>query len=650
MKVSYNWLQSYFKTKLPKPEKLAEVLTAHSFEVEDIEKKGSDYILDIDILPNRAHDCLSHIGIAKEVQSLLGVKMTGNLLFSRKGTKGNSSKKQNFQSKSGGLNIEVKDPKLCKRYIGVKVEGVQIKQSPKWLKDRIEAIGQKSINNIVDATNYVMFEIGQPLHAFDADKLDGNIIVRKGKSGEKITTLDKQNFEIDPSILVITDKKDVLAIAGIKGGNKAEVDSNTKNLILESANFEQTNIRKTSKRIGLRTESSLRFENGISESLAEIAMNRLVEIILEISGGKIISKSDFYPKPVKNLEIGLRVKDISKLIGIDVNEKEIVKILNSLGFDIKKSKKFKNDNLLLVIVPLERLDVTRKQDLIEEVARVYGYEKISSELPKEIIIPPIININFFYGDIIRNIMVSAGFSEVYNYSFANNGDVEIANPIAKDKKYMRNNLADGLYNNVKDNSRYFKSTRMFEIGKIFNQNSENISFAGIISNGTFYEVKGIVDLIMEKIGITNYFYQDHENKTADIRIGNTSVGNIFSGQNGQPAGWEISFEMLAKMANEEMEYKPISKYPAVNRDVSVFVPLNTKVIEVMDIIENTAGELLIDTDLFDIYEDKTNDRKSFAFHLIFQSHDKTLSEKEITDLMNKIISALDSNIDWEVRK
>jgi phenylalanyl-tRNA synthetase beta subunit len=787
MKISYNWLQSFFLArggqvkKMPKPEKLAEVLTIHSFEVESVlevrlPSGKSDFQLNIDILPNRAHDCLCHLGVAKEISAILDLKIKLPKL-----TKVKPLLKQRF-------DLCVSEPDLCRRYVGRIIEGVKVGQSPEWMKERLEAIGQKTINNIVDATNYAMFEFGQPMHIFDADKVEGKIIIRKAKKGEKIITLDNQEFELNDDALVIADDKGVLAIAGIKGGKKAEIDVGTKNIILEAANFESLNIRKTARRLNLRTESSLRFENELSSETALAAMERLTGLILETAGGKATAKIDLYPKKANQYKIGIHPRDFEKLLGVVILEKEIINILKSLGFELKKinplknilalaksligkpykygasvsfdapnafdcssfaayvfahsgiqiprmtidqyffgelvdkkeiqpgdmifsntkigkarykslefmkglkikegidhcgiylgngkiihssrynsrgvlienmktSKRFKNvvaikrmfnsgDDLLIVGVPFERLDVRRKEDLIEEVARIYGYENIKPKIPEGTLVPAKRNDNYFYVDIVRNILVGLGFSEVYNYSFSEKGEMELQNPIAKDKAFLRTNLLDGLYANIRDNSRYVDKIKIFEVGKIFSSGGEILSFAGAFNDSDFNEIKGVVSVILQKIGISDFYFAEHANKTADIKIGDTSVGYIDNFA--QSWGWEINFEELVKLASEEMEYRPISVYPVASRDIAVFVSLKTKVIEVLDVIENTAGELLVDTDLFDIFE--KDDRKSFAFHLKFQSHEKTLSDNEINAIMEKIFEAIESNPEWEVRK
>lgn len=780
MKYSYNWLQSFFDEKLPKPEKLAEILTMHSFEVENIHEvrlqksPKSDFVLEADILPNRAHDLLCHFGAAKEIGALLKLKIKVNV------TKVKPLLRQRF-------NLCVEETDLCRRYVGRIVEGIKVGPSPKWLKERLEVVGQKSINNIVDAANYVMLELNQPLHVFDLDKVKGGITVRKAKKGEKIITLDNQDFELDESVLVIADNEEALVIAGVKGGKKAEITGATQNIILEAANFEPVNIRKTSRKLNLRAESSIRFENEITTELAGKAMDRLTALILEIAGGKAGAAQDFYPKKPNQYKIGLRPRDAEKLLGGEISEKEQIEILHRLGFeikiinsikkvlelvktlegkpykygasvtfdapdffdcsslvayvfaqagvqvpritidqffygqpaeekdiqpgdvifsntgegkihtetkeflkgtkikegidhcgiylgkgkiihasrynsdgvmieDLKKAKQFKNivgirrmvthqDDLMLVTVPAERLDARIPEDLIEEIGRVYGYEKIKPKLPAGMLVSPGMNEIYFYADKVRDILVGMGFSEIYNYSFVDKGAVEVLNPIASDKKFLRTNLLEGLENTAKENSKYFKNVKIFELGKIFpNQGCEFLSLGAVIADGEFYQVKGVLDTLFRELGITDFYYEESGEKVADIRVGNTDIGAV------DHNGFELNFEELVKLVVEEKEYRPISKYPAITRDLALFAPMNERVINILDVIENIAGGLLVDTDLFDIYERQAEDKKSLAFHLVFQSHDKTLTDAEINVLMEKIFTALEANSSWEVRK
>ena len=326
MIVSYKWLQTYFDEKLLAPEELEELLTLHAFEVENIEKVDDDYILDIDVLPNRAHDCLSHRGIAKEIALLLGLNIK-------------QLKKDSLPSSNDiKVQVENKEQGLCRRYIGRRVNGIKVAQSPDWLKERLETIGQKSINNIVDATNYVMFDIGQPLHAFDADKVEGDIVVRLAKKGEKIITLSGDEVELDESVLVIADGKDPLAIAGVKGGKKAEVDENTTNIILEAANFVPVNVRKTSRKLNILTDSSKRFENEISPEVAQWGMEEVSTLIVDIAGSdgtKVGEVVDVYPKVANLYKVGVSLEEINKILGVQITESEVEDIWNRFGFEVE---------------------------------------------------------------------------------------------------------------------------------------------------------------------------------------------------------------------------------------------------------------------------------------------------------------------------
>src|SRR3989344_5712405 len=325
MIISYNWLQSYFKEKLPPPEKVAELLIFHAFEVESIEKKGNDTILDVKVLPDRAHDALSHRGIARELAVHLQTHIVNTI----------PPKKSPSEKSHGALSIDVKDPILCRRYMGRIIEGVEVRPSPQWLVERLESIGQKSINNIVDATNFVMFDLGQPLHAFDANKVDGGIIVRNAEGGEKITTLDGKEIKLDNQTLVIADSKSPLAIAGIKGGKKAEINADTASIILEAANFSPTNIRKTSRRLGIQTDSSKRFENERSPEGVEEAMERITMLIMEVAGEKdtrVGDIVDIYPRKPTQYVVGVSIDEVNRILGTNISEKESASILSRMGF------------------------------------------------------------------------------------------------------------------------------------------------------------------------------------------------------------------------------------------------------------------------------------------------------------------------------
>ena len=322
MLVSYKWLQEYFDAPLPPPPEVADLFIFHAFEVESVEEKNGDHIFDLKVLPDRAHDCLSHRGIARELAAMLSV----SIIDKRKAEQIVVEEK---------LAVSVEDGILCRRYVGVKVEGIKVGPSPAWLKDRLEAIGQRSINNIVDATNFVMFDVGQPLHAFDADKLNGGITVRKGAVGETITTLDGKEVTLDENTLVIADGPQAggspLAIAGVKGGKKAEVDAGTTMLVLEAANFHPTMVRKASQRLGIRTNSSKRFENELTPELAGEAIDRLAALISEVAGGTVTARTDVYPKRANPYKLGFAPEQINAILGTKLSDAEIGSYLNRLS-------------------------------------------------------------------------------------------------------------------------------------------------------------------------------------------------------------------------------------------------------------------------------------------------------------------------------
>jgi phenylalanyl-tRNA synthetase beta chain len=720
MKFSYNWLQSFFNRKLPQPKKLADVLSLHSFEVESVKKAGKDFILDIDILPNRAHDCLSHIGAAREIGAIL------NLTPKFYRIKVKEEEKENIKNY---LQVEVRDKKGCLRYTARMIKGIKVGPSPKWIQERLRVCGLRPINNIVDATNYVMLETGQPLHAFDFNKVSGiqnqkskispsqisernlggqenqneiskfrilkKIIVRRAKEREKIATLDNKTFYLDKDILVIADLEGPLAIAGIKGGKKAEIDKKTKDIILESANFEMRIIRRARQKLRIATDASLRFEHQLDKNLTKDGLERVCRLIQEIAGGEIISETlDFYPVKVKPEKVKLAKDLASKLLGVKISEKEIINILKRLEFKILKNEK----NYLVTEIPTFRQDISTPSDLVEEIGRIYGLDKIPTILPLRKISVPGKNNNIFWENEIKNFLKELGFSEVYNYSFVSDRDLsifgyesdrvlEIDNPISKEFKYLRPSLIPNLLKGAKENFKYFEEIRIFELGKVFytkktklkNAVGERAMISGLIlkknnDGEDFYRLKGYIDSLLNKLGISDIYYDGYEvaplssglavwniGKSAAIKVGGREIGFLGEvspavlksfGINEQLVLFDIDFEKLAELALEEQEYQPISQYPAAVRDLAVLVPKETKVVEVLNKINAVGGALIRDIDLFDIYEGEElpEGKKNLAFHIIYQAENRTLSSKEIDRIQNKIIRELEKDPEWEVRK
>lgn len=643
---SYNWIQSFLKKKLPSPEKLSGNLLMHIFEVDEVKKSGNDWILDIDILANRA-DCFSHLGIAGECGAIFNspVKFPETL------------KKDKRKTGSSNFSVEVKGENACRRYMARFVGGIEVGSSPKYIKERLSACGLKSINNIVDIANYVMLETGQPLHVFDAEKIKGGkIIVRFAKKGEEITTLDSQKIALSRDVLVIADEGDPVAIAGIKGGKIPEVSGKTKNIIIESANFNQRNIRIGSRKTGLRTDASLRFEHGLDPNLAELAISRAAFLMQKEARGEARKLVDFYPKKALANRVKLEFNYLERLLGIKISASKAKSILKRLNFKIIKS----SSASIIAESPPFRQDIFNQEDLIEEIGRIYGYGKIKSEMPFFVLIPPKRNEGLFWENMAKDALKGFGFSESYNYSFVKEEDarnfnlknlIEVSNPLTEDQRYLRSSLAPNLFKNIKENSRNEKNIKLFEIGKVFSSpNEERKYLCAAMPEKNFYKGKGIVEELLGKLGISGVSFVEDKEKGVKIKIGNKEIGVI--NIKGGILYFETDFDCLADIASEEHEYRPISKFPSAVRDIAVLVPRNTKVANVLNVINSAGGSLVRDIDLFDVYEGEKIPfgRKNLAFHIVYQAKDKTLSSEEIDVLQEKIIKALEKNPRWEVRK
>jgi phenylalanyl-tRNA synthetase beta chain len=677
MVFSYDWLQSFFKRKLPKPEKLAELLTMHSFEVKEILKIKNGWALDIDVLPNRP-DCFSHLGIAREISAILNYelkRMDSEMIEDKK------LKAKDF------IEVKVEDKNTCPRYSARVILDVKIGPSPEWVVERLEACGLRSINNVVDITNYVMLETGQPLHAFDLDKISKRkIIIRRAKNGEKILTLDEKEYELNENVLLIADPLGPLAIAGIKGGKKAEIDQKTKNIVLESANFEPRTIRRGSSELNLKTDASLRFEHGLDPNLTEFGINRAAALIREIAGGKILKGMvDFYPEKVLPKRIKLDFNYVENLLGVKIPKNKIKNILKRLKFELTPI----GSSSILVKTPTLRQDIKIVEDLIEEIGRIYGYQKIPSHFPLVSLIPPKKNFEIFWENMVKDILKETGFSEVYNYSFISENLakkldykkeelIEVENPTSLEFKYLRPSLIPKILENVQKNQSYFQEIKIFELGKIFSPSQkfggrEKKMLTGLITGDSFFELKGILDTLFQKLGISEFFYDEfeatpeeskisiwHPKKIAEIKLDGQEIG--FLGQISRRVLkkfeiaknltiFDIDFEKLQKYCTEETVYQPISKYPAAVRDISILVPRDVLVEEVLNKIE-MVSPLIKDIDLFDIYEGEEipEGKKNLSFHIIFQAKDHQISPKEIDQIQSKITQVLEENPEWEVRK
>ncbi len=668
MKFSYNWIASLSNEKIPTPEELAKLLTMKLFEVEEIKKKGDDWIIDIDILPSRAGDCFSHIGITREISAAIGFEFEEPKV---------EIKESDKDSVENMISAEVTDSSDCPRYVAKIVTGVKVGPSPQWIKDKLETCGIQSINNIVDIANYVMLETGQPLHAFDMEKISGNIIVRRADKKEEIQTLDDKKYELNENILTIADKEKLLGIAGIKGGKSAEISQETTDIVIESAAFNRKVIRKGSAKLKLRTDASMRFEHGFDPNMCEFAAERTASLISEVAGGTIAKGSiDIYPEKIQPKNISLSLERTEKLLGVKVVKDEAKKILSLLGFLIKEE----DDDLLIVEVPTRRVDVLLPEDLMEEIGRLIGYEKTPSKLPRMEVLPPKKNIGLFWEQKIKDVFKAAGSTEIYNHTFISeeqsrliNHDssdlIEVESPVSIEQKYLRPSLIPHLVKNIKENEKFFDEIEIFELGKTFSHNNgERKMLAGAITGDSFYQLKGILELLFKEMGIDNIEYLElkkspsyiHPAKRSGISIEGVNLGYIgfISSEIKKEMKitsdfflFELDFEKMINVASDKKEYIPLAKHPETTRDMAIMVPLIIPFKNIVDVITGLKIPLLKDIELFDVYRGKgvPEDKKSLALRLTYQG-DRTLTAEEVNKFQEKVIEKMEEQNDWQVRK
>ena len=610
MKVSYKWLKSYVP-ELPEAKKLRDIFTYHLCEVESMEERAGDTIFDINILPNRAHDLLSHQGVARELASLLDFDYREPVysgeygyFLGRKFLVLAPSSSQAFPKQTGSLKIEVESEK-CRRYMGRIVRNVKVGSSPVWVKEHLESIGQRSINNIVDAANIVMYDLGQPIHAFDLDKVKGKIIIRSAEKGEKMTTLDGKNIVLEDGDLVIADEKDVLAIAGVKGGKKAEVDDKTKNIIIEVANFDPVSVRKTARRLHIFTDAAKRFENGLSPELCISAMAEMCGLIAEYGNGDFEEVVDVYPEKQKERKLVFSAEKISKILGMDISVSQIEGILKRYNFGYKeKSGKFE------ITVPPLRLDLEIEEDMAEEIGRILGYDKVQPKIPRIKFKPKTEGV-FYKMLAARKKLLDEGYSEVMTYTFRDKGEVQVMES-ASDKKFLRTNLSDGLKESLKLNQPNapllgIDEIKIFEIGTVFNKKGEQINIA-------YGDKKKVTEVSLDEF-------------CKNLEINNKIL---------EPRTYTLkpNFQMW-------------SLFPFISRDIAVWVKEGVESNQVYKVIKQNAGELLArEPKLFDKFS--KDGKTSYAFRLVFQSYDRTLSDEEVNGIMQIVNKAVEKN-SWQVR-
>lgn len=631
-------------------------------------------------------DLWGHYGFAREISVLEKIKL-----------KDFGAKKPIIKEEKK-LKVQIKDKKLCSRYMAVSISGIKIQESPAWLKSAVTAIGMRPIGNIVDITNYVMFDIGQPLHAFDADKLkSGEIIVRTAKKGERIYSIDGQERILESSDLIIADTEKPIAIAGVMGGLNTEIDNKTVNVIIESANFDADALRKTSQRLNLRSEAVMRFEKNLDPNFCELGLLRCVNLIQElIPEAKVVTKIvDEGKFKLNQKPIEITFEKIYRHIGLEIPAKEIIDILEKLGFTIKTKKKS-----ISVITPTWRAtkDISIQEDIIEEIARMYGYQKITSILPKVQIDLTHINQERKFVREAKNILVDIGFCESVNYSY--NGEEQLnkigvshdnyirtVNPLSQELNLMRQSLIPNLIVNAYENLKYFQNVKMFELGRVFlAENGKDASdpegknflplqpkyLAGfIVQSGDdqpYFQTKKVAETLLSRLGFDFELRQSekilpwaHLVRSADILIDNKKIGALAElnpqvQQNfdikQKVAIFELDFTLMFELFPKISQYQPLPKFPSVRLDVSVVLDEKVLSRDVEKSIRKAGGVLIKAVELFDVYQGQNigENKKSMAYHIEFRSDDKTLEMAEAEKLRDRICEALEKELGGKVRK
>lgn len=665
MRVPIEWLKELITFRAG-ADQLAEMMTMAGLET----TVQPNEVLEIDILPNRA-DCWSVRGIAREVSALTKFKVH----------KAKARVKETGRSIKDAVKVEVRDKDLCPRYLARVIENVRLGESPEWLKKRLELAGMRSINNVVDVTNYLMLELGQPTHAFDANLVkDRFIIVRRANPGEKIVTLDGREHELPTEVLVIADPEKAIAVAGMMGGANTEVSNVTKTVILESAFFNSISINRTSKLIKTRTESSVRFAYGVDWEAVEEALDRGAALIAELARGDVLKgKVDSIGKGMKPKVIELRPERVNAILGANIPEGEMISILKRLGFEVRKVE----NNKLKVEIPLFRaMDIEREIDLVEEIARIWGYNRIEPTLPNTSFSGKVIERFDPFLAKVREILVGEGLDEVQSYSligprelaqigYPPDQTVKVSNPLTVEQSILRPLLLPGMLNVLKHNqNRQIENAMIFEIGRVFQPSKEKLPQEGWRVSGAltgrpfrsaldkgevdYFFVKGVVENLMTGLGLEMPTIAPSEHALFQPGKGAELAG---IGQFGalhpdiarraeltKPVFFfAFDLDALFKLKPAEARYRPLPKYPSVDRDISMFLSADVLNGQIIEAIERVGGELVEDVYPFDKYND------SAAYRVVYRHPERTLTEAEVNTRHQLVIKELTSTLKVRIR-
>ena len=694
MKVQVDWLKEYTEIDVPADE-LGHVLTMAGLEIEshetvDLPDGEKSEVLELNVTPNRGY-CLSHIGVAREVSALLNKSLKLSDPIKALATKSGAVAVEDR------VSVENLEPELCPRYCALVIENVKVGPSPKWLKDRLIAIGLRPINNIVDITNFVMMEYGQPLHAFDRGLLAGNkIVIRRAKKGEPFASLDGTELKLEPDALVIADGDRPVALAGIMGGTNSQVSEATSHVVLESACFDPATVRKGSKKYGLRSDSSYRFERGVDWNGVVSAQARAALLIKELASGEICSgRIDIYPEAGKPIVVPLRVSRVNQLLGGSFTAEQIQGLLSRLGMEIAEPSE-----TMQVKIPSFRPDLSREVDLIEEIVRIDGFDKVGTVFPVAGVRPVKIAVRQKIIKKVREVLCCTGFSETVHYSFIENAHAEefkmafaleqdqmivLKNPLSSENDTMRTSLIPGLLKTAALNlSKGQKPLKLFEVGSVYFANSnKNRTEKAVLSaivlgpyeltpwkprgkEYDFYDLKGTLETLAEHLHLKLKTSPGGKSflmpgKSVRVHVNDIELGYLAQvdpaqklvheiGQN--VYALELDLGALENAISSSLQFQKIAKFPETYRDISILVDRQVTSEQVAGLILKTGTPLIQKVELYDHFEGKKiqADKKSLTFALSFQSAERTLSDEEVTPLFERIIKTLESELGASLRE
>lgn len=684
MGISLNWLKEYIDLDWPGDE-LAERLTMAGIAFEGAVPDGDDWIMESDLTPNRG-DCQGYINLAREVSALNGrpLKLPGIKM------------EQNQEDINEYIKVSIDEPRLCRRYAARLIKNIKLGPSPAWMQERLLKSGIRPISNVVDITNYVMLECNQPLHAFDYRLLgpEKHIIVRRALPGELFTTLDDVERQLDEDMLLITEGGRAVALAGIMGGQNTEINEQTVDVLLESAHFDGICIRRTSRRLALRSDSSVRFGKGTDVEGVIFAADRAAALLQELAGGEIVGGiCDCYPGRREPVELRLRPARVNQVLGTDLSPARVRACLEALNLNPRDDK-----GDLLVTVPAYRPDISIEADLIEEVARLYGYDNIPATLPEGPTTPGVLTPVQKLRDRVKSLL-SPYMYEIVAYSFISpdwhdlmmlpedsplRKGIRVANPLSEEQSVMRTFLLPGLLDTVARNqARQNDSMAFFEMGTVFFASEgplahEKLKLGGIATGSTtaswtknalemdFFYIKGIIEKLLFELGIDEYRFTAsqclcyHPGRTALLTAGGHEIGILGEVHpqvqecfkiKSRCTAFELDMESLFALSRTRRMEKPISRYPSVDRDIAVIVPDGTPAALMLDIIRSSGGECLREVKVADVYSGVQipAGMKSVAFQMSFQASDGTLSEAQVNPLMDALLAGLEKEAGARLR-